>query len=315
MSNPQVSLCYELLLLPPPLLLVVLALRCACCSKGVSTTAASAALLLLQWVYLHLVPFKIKFAALLAEFGLLKQVRVPQQLREVLRQQLQLIQQLQLHPVLQQQDAAIARLRRERMQQQQQQQGPASGETSSAEKPPALRGSTSNSSSRSNSSSNSNNKANSSWLGGVFVGLKNAVLPVLAGEERQVGVENTFYYNYEKQRWEEKGREISDSTNEQQQQQQQQQAPPPLPAAPPVAGVAQPTRDPGVDRRRMYVNPFGGPKGAPKLGISSAGVPPLGCPPDTTFDGSAVKPSLMPNGCGASHLSRSRIRSGYGLAI
>lgn len=37
------------------------------------------------------------------------------------------------------------------------------------------------------------------------MGLKKAVLPVLAGEERQIGVENTFYYNKEKQRWEERG--------------------------------------------------------------------------------------------------------------
>ena len=31
------------------------------------------------------------------------------------------------------------------------------------------------------------------------------MLPVIAAEEREIGVENTFYYNYSKQRWEQRG--------------------------------------------------------------------------------------------------------------
>lgn len=45
------------------------------------------------------------------------------------------------------------------------------------------------------------------WFNGVVSGLKKVVMPIMkaGAEERCIGVENTFYYNYEKGRWEERG--------------------------------------------------------------------------------------------------------------
>lgn len=82
---------------------------------------------------------------------------------------------------------------------------------------------------------------------------------------------------------------------------QQEQAPPPPPAAPPAALSVQTVRGPGVDRRRLYVNPFGDPQGVAPPGVRSveASAGPLAA----HRVGAPASPTLLSSGCGAAHVS------------
>nr|PUA86796.1 Sec16 Sec23-binding domain protein [Toxoplasma gondii TgCATBr9] len=118
-----------------------------------------------------------------------------------------------------------------------------------------------------------------SWLEGMIGGLKKA----LSAEERNIGVENAFYYDHVQKRWRERGREHeeeslpADAADPGSGSGPAAPAPPPPP--PPPMGVETATRPrTGADKRNRYVDVFssgnsnGGRQGVASASLISSGL-------------------------------------------